>query len=110
MKSIKLVKTNNEKNLKSLNDVQTNAKTSSINNNNTNTNTKNIIQANDISQDINKDKKNLKLMKFFEFPGFFFQKFNLTTYKKKRDDSRARSKSPERIYKLNHKKGNDISR
>ena len=54
MKSIKLVKTNNEKNLKSLNDVQTNAKTSSINNNNTNTNTKNIIQANDISQDINK--------------------------------------------------------
>ena len=89
MKSIKLVKTNNEKNLKSLNDVQTNEKTSSINNNNTNT--KNIMQANDISQDINKEKKNLKLMKFFEFPGFFFQKFNLTTYKKKRDDSRARS-------------------
>ena len=107
VKSIKLVKTNNENNLKSLNDAQTNEKTSSINNNN-NTNTKNIIQANDISQDINKEKKNLKLMKFFEFPGFFFQKFNLTTYKKKRDDSRARSKSPERIYKLNHKKGNGI--
>ena len=44
----------------------------------------------------------------FDFPGFFFKKFNLTSYKKSCDDSRAKSKSPERIYKLNHKKGNGI--
>ena len=105
VKNIKLTKDNTEKNLKSSNDIQTNDK-NTLNNNN-NTISKNIIQANETSQDFLQDKRKIKLANF-EFPGFFFKKFNLTSYKKERDDSRARSKSPERIYKLHHKKGNGI--
>ena len=105
LKNINLTKNNTEKNLKSSNDIQTNDK---ISLNNNNTISKNIIQPNDTSQDFIQDKRKIKLASFSDFPGFFFKKFNLTSYKKKRDDSRARSKSPERIYKLNHKKGNGI--
>ena len=108
MKNIKIIKDKTESNLKSLNDVKNNEINSSINNDTISKNTKNIIQQNNTSQDFLQDKNKLKLLKFNEFPGFFFKKFNLTSYKKKRDDSRARSKSPERIYKLNHKKGNGI--
>ena len=57
-------------------------------------------------KDFLKDKK--KPILFKEFPGFFFKKFNLTTYKKERSDSRERSKSPEYKYKPSHKKGNGV--
>ena len=106
MKSIKIIKDNQENNIKSLNDINTNDKNTSIMNE---TLSKNINKANETSDDFLQDnKKSLKLTNYNEFPGFFFKKFNLTSYKKKCDDSRERSKSPERIYKLNHKKGNGI--
>ena len=57
-------------------------------------------------KDFLNDKKKPAFLK--EFPGFFFKKFNLTTYKKERSDSRERSKSPEYKYRPNHKKGNGV--
>jgi len=108
MKKIKLINDKTENNLKFLNDAQTIGLNSLIFNDNSSKTTKNKIQQNDISQDFSKSKSKFKITKYKEFPGFFFKKFNLTTYKKSRDDSRAKSKSPERIYKLNHKKGNGI--
>jgi hypothetical protein len=47
-------------------------------------------------------------LKFTKFNGFFNKKFNLTAYHKSRELSRSRSKSPERIYMPNYKKGNGI--
>ena len=108
MKNLKLTKEKTENNLKSINEAKTNEINSSINNDTTLKNTKNLIEQNNTSQDFLKEKSKFNLTKYNEFPGFFFKKFNLTTYKKKRDDSRERSKSPERIYKLNYKKGNGI--
>ena len=108
MKKIKLINDKTENNFKSLNDAQTNGLNSLIINDNSSKTTKNKIQQNDISQDFSKSRSKFKITKYKEFPGFFFKKFNLTMYKKSRDDSRARSKSPERVYKLNHKKGNGI--
>ena len=108
MKKIKLINDKTENNFKSLNDDQTNGLNSLIINDNSSKTTKNKIQQNDISQDFSKSRSKFKITKYKEFPGFFFKKFNLTMYKKSRDDSRARSKSPERVYKLNHKKGNGI--
>lgn len=108
VKNFKLIK-DNENNLKSLNDIQPIDKNISTNNNNiTSKNDNNINQENNTSKDFLQGKKKFKLTKYNDFPGFFFKKFNLTSYKKSRDDSRARSKSPERIYKLNYKKGNGI--
>ena len=52
--------------------------------------------------------ENQKPKLFKEFPGFFFKKFNLTSYKKERSESRERSKSPEYKYKPNHKRGNGV--
>ena len=46
--------------------------------------------------------------KLTNFTGFFFKKFNLTAYKKERDDSRSRSQSPERIYTPHKLRGNGI--
>ena len=75
-------------------------------NNNINENlSKDIIQSN-TSQGFLNDKQKPKLFK--EFPGFFFKKFNLTSYKKERSESRERSKSPEYKYKPNHKRGNGV--
>ena len=106
MKNIKIIKDSRENNLKSLNDIQANEKNSSIMNE---TLSKNLNKANDTSGEFTQDnKKYLKFTKYNEFTGFFFKQFNLTSYKKKCDDSREHSKSPERIYKLNHKKGNGI--
>ena len=106
MKNIKIIKDRRENNLKSLNDIQANEKNSSIMNE---TLSKNLNKANDTSGEFTQDnKKYLKFTKYNEFTGFFFKQFNLTSYKKKCDDSREHSKSPERIYKLNHKKGNGI--
>ena len=108
--------TKEELNTKAINQSQQNDKNSSGNIDNNILDTKNIIPENNTSQDFlqekkkekDKDKDKERITLYNEFPGFFFKKFNLTTYKKERDDSRERSKSPERIYKLNHKKGNGI--
>ena len=103
-----------ELNSKAINQSQLNDKNSSGNIDNNNIDTKNINPENNTSQDFlqekrqEKDKGKERITLYNEFPGFFFKKFNLTTYKKERDDSRERAKSPERIYKLNHKKGNGI--
>ena len=101
MKSIKIVETKDDKeNNKSPNDIKI------IDNNSLNDNVQNDIMQPNTAQDFLKDKR--KPIVFKEFPGFFFKKFNLTTYKKERSDSRERSKSPEYKYKPNHKKGNGI--
>lgn len=101
-----------ESNTKNINQSQIKGKNFSSNIDNNFVDTKTIIQENNTSQDFLQEKKQDKdkerMTQYNEFPGFFFKKFNLTTYKKERDDSRERSKSPERIYKLNHKKGNGI--
>ena len=62
-----------------------------------------------------KNQSNIKNMNpfstlpvFSNFKGFFNKKFNLTNYKNERDDSRSRSKSPERIYNTNKPRGNGI--
>ncbi len=50
----------------------------------------------------------LKIASLTLFKGFHNKNFNLTSYKKSRDDSRERSKSPERIYLPHKLKGNGI--
>ena len=55
-----------------------------------------------------KDKNTDLLSRLTHFDGFYNKHFNLTTYSKMREASRSRSKSPERIYLPNHKKGNGI--
>ena len=55
-----------------------------------------------------KNQNENHVMKLTNFQGFFNKKFNLTNYFKSRELSRSKSKSPERIYKSNHKKGNGI--
>ena len=89
-----------KENQKSTLENKTFDKNSSIENINNNS-----IQPNTV-QDFLKDNK--KPVLFKEFKGFFFKKFNLTAFKKERDDSRERSKSPEYKYKPNHKKGNGV--
>ena len=76
---------------------------------------KNPLNQNSTNNDIIKSNTSLDFLKekakpilFKEFPGFFFKKFNLTTYKKERSESRERSKSPEYKFKPTHKKGNGI--
>ena len=68
--------------------------------------TNNELVKSNTSLDFLKGKE--KPVLFKEFPGFFFKKFNLTTYKKERSESRERSKSPEHKYKPSHKKGNGV--
>jgi hypothetical protein len=46
------------------------------------------------------------LARLTKFDGFYNKKFNLTTYSKMREESRSRSKSPERIYLPTKLKGN----
>ena len=43
-----------------------------------------------------------------EFPGFFNKKFNLTLYKKDRENTRQKLKSPTKIFYPSHKRGNGI--
>ena len=49
-----------------------------------------------------------ELSYFNNFQGFFNKKFNLTSFKQKKEDSRSRSKSPERIINPHKLKGNGI--
>ena len=95
-------------NLKTINDIQATEQYSSTINDNILQNTNINIRPNETSQEFTQKKKKFETIKFNEFPGFFYKKFDLTVYKKKCDDSREKTKSPERIYKLNHKKGNGI--
>ena len=46
---------------------------------------------------------------FKMFKGFFNKKFNLTNYKNERDNSRSKSRSPERRYEPHKIRGNGIS-
>ena len=69
--------------------------------------TKNILSKT-ISNFKIKDRNTDLLSRLTHFDGFYNKKFNLTTYSKMREASRSRSKSPERIYLPNHKKGNGI--
>ena len=55
-----------------------------------------------------KREKPPELSYFSNFQGFFNKKFNLTSFKQKRDDSRSRSQSPERIINPHKLKGNGI--
>ena len=49
-----------------------------------------------------------ELSYFKNFQGFFNKKFNLTSFKQERDDSRSRSQSPEKIINPHQLKGNGI--
>ena len=53
-------------------------------------------------------RRNTPLTKLTKFTGFFFKSFNLTEYKKERENSRSRSLSHERIYKPHKPRGNGI--
>ena len=55
-----------------------------------------------------KKKKPSELNYFTKFQGFFNKKFNLTSFKQKREDSRSRSQSLERIINPHQIKGNGI--
>ena len=61
---------------------------------------------------ISSDMKNFTpastLPAFSDFKGFYNKKFNLTTYKNERENSRSRSRSPERIYQEHKPRGNGI--
>ena len=58
---------------------------------------------NSSSKEFITEKINLK-----DFRGFFNKKFNLELYKKLREDTRLRLKSPKERIKLTHKRGNGI--
>ena len=100
MKSIKIAETKEDKEKEKQNDIKI------IDNNSFNDNIQNDKIQPNTAQDFLRDKKNPIIFK--EFQGFFFKKFNLTTYKKERSDSRERSKSPEYKYKPHHKRGNGV--
>ena len=53
-------------------------------------------------------RRNTPITKLTKFTGFFFKSFNLTEYKKERENSRSRSLSIERIYKPHKPRGNGI--
>ena len=86
--------------------------------NNTNTNTNNEEEKNykrsgaflsNTFQDFSsKKQKPIELSYFTNFKGFFNKKFNLTSFKQKRDDSRSRSHSLEKIINPHQLKGNGI--
>ena len=98
MKSLKIME--NQKDNENINDMKI------IDNNSLNDNNPNDEIQPNTAQGFLRDKK--KPIIFKEFRGFFFKKFDLTSYKKERSDSRERSKSPEYRYKPHHKKGNGI--
>ena len=55
-----------------------------------------------------KRQKPPELSYFNNFQGFFNKKFNLTSFKQEKDDSRSRSQSPEKIISPHKLKGNGI--
>lgn len=60
-------------------------------------------------QEFSSGKKKLPELSYFaNFPGFYNKKFNLTSFRKEREDSRSRSRSPERIINPHKMKGNGI--
>ena len=60
------------------------------------------------SQNIKNINPYSTLSVFSSFKGFYNKKFNLTNYKNERENSRSRSRSPERIYNTNKPRGNGI--
>ena len=60
------------------------------------------------SSNLKKFNPSSTLPTFSNFKGFYNKKFNLTSYKIERENSRSRSRSPERIYKSNKPRGNGI--
>ena len=61
-----------------------------------------------ISSDMKKYNPSSTLPAFSDFKGFYNKKFNLTNYKVERENSRSRSRSPERIYQEHKPRGNGI--
>ena len=60
-------------------------------------------------QEFSSGKQKLPELSYFtNFPGFYNKKFNLTSFRKEREDSRSRSRSPERIINPHKMKGNGI--
>lgn len=60
-------------------------------------------------QEFSSGKQKLPELSYFtNFPGFYNKKFNLTSFRKEREDSRSRSRSPERIINPHQMKGNGI--
>lgn len=60
-------------------------------------------------QEFSSGKKKLPELSYFaNFQGFYNKKFNLTSFRKEREDSRSRSRSPERIINPHKMKGNGI--
>ncbi len=60
------------------------------------------------SSDIKNFNPSSTLPAFSNFKGFYNKKFNLTSYKNERENSRSRSRSPERIYQSHIPRGNGI--
>ena len=80
---------------------------SQINSSGINTNASNYLSS--TMPEFSKSKRNQELIdRLTKFQGFYNKKFNLTSYHKMKESSRSRSKSPERIYLPNKKKGNGI--
>ena len=65
------------------------------------------LNKNKTSRNIKKFNR-MKILSLKEFPGFFFKKFDLISYKKEKDIQRERSKSKEKKYSPNLKRGNGI--
>ena len=70
-------------------------------------NTENDLTTNTLAN-TNFTLKPADLSYFLNFQGFFNKQFNLTIFKKQKEDSRSRSKSPERIRLPHHIRGNGI--
>ena len=89
-----------------------NKKLSYINQNFNQTNTSHFDSTNynfrTISSDMKKYNPSSTLPAFSNFKGFYNKKFNLTNYKNERENSRSRSRSPERIYQEHKPRGNGI--
>ena len=89
-----------------------NKKFSFINQNFNQTNTSNFDSTNynfkTISSDMKKFNPSSTIPASSDFTGFYNKKFNLTNYKIERENSRSRSRSPERIYQEHKPRGNGI--
>ena len=66
-------------------------------------------RSNIISKDAKTFDPSSTLPVFTMFKGFYNKKFNLTSYKNERENSRSRSRSPERRYEPHKIRGNGIS-
>ena len=61
-----------------------------------------------LSNTLHESSTPLKIPNFSNFQGFFNKNFNLTSFKKEKENSRSRSNSPKRIIKPHILKGNGI--